>query len=508
MIDIIIADDDEIICEGMKNTIDWASIGVRVAGTANDGEEALELIQSRKPQIAILDINMPFIDGLTLASTVSERFPEIIVIILTAYREFQYAQKAIKYKVFDYLTKPCHNDDVRETVLRAAEQIRRRKAEPNQKINQYLMDLFVGEEIDPVILREQCGIFNTDDRFQVAALERYFVNTGEDNGEIKDAYRFFLAFFTECGNIHILLRRARILLLIEFTEEDVEEDAIILLHRALDLLHDQRKTTFALAVGDVYPGIENVKKSYSDARVNLEYRSSFPVGHIIISRDLTSDSMHYVEYFEKCEEEIRSSVAEGNPDRIVLAIEELFSKLSSENNFSRDVCISLAAEMLIKLYRDIDENTLEAFLRNNRKTLNRLNHENTIAGIRECVLDGTRDLCLYASEINKNDQMSIVSNALTYIDGHFRESDLSIKDVADGVHVSVSYLQVLLKKYKGSSFSIYLNQVRMEEAMRLLKNDKMKISEIAFLSGFNSSQYFSRKFKSFFGIEPREVKKR
>ena len=508
MIDIIIADDDEIICEGMKNTIDWESIGVRVAGTANDGEEALELIQNLKPQIAILDINMPFLDGLTLASTISEQFPELIVIILTAYKEFQYAQKAIKYKVFDYLTKPCHNDDVKETVLRAVDQIRLRKTEPNLKINQHLTDLIFGEEIDPVILREQCGIFNTDDRFQVAALELYCVSTGNESGEIENAYQILLSFYKEYRNIHLLLRRARILLLIEYTEEDSEEDIILLLRSGLNHLHSQEKNVFALAAGDIYPGIENVKKSYNDAKINMEYRSSFPAGHIIVSGDLNSDSMHYVDHFVKCEEEIRSSVAEGNPDRIIQAIEDLFDKLGNDGNFSRDVCISLATEMLIKLYRDIDENTLEAFLKNNRKILNRLNQENTIKGIRGCVLDGARELCRYASEINKNDQMAVVSKALAYIDEHFREADLSIKEVADDVHVSISYLQVLLKKYKDNSFSNYLNQVRMEEAMRLLKSENMKIFEVAFSSGFNSSQYFSRKFKSFYGIEPREVKKR
>ncbi len=507
MIDIIIADDDEIICEGMKNTINWASIGVRVAGTANDGEEALQLIRDLKPQIAILDINMPFIDGLTLASKVSEEFPDLLVIILTAYKEFQYAQRAIKYKVFDYLTKPCHNNDVKETVLRAAEQIRLRKTEPDQKTARILTELIFGEEIDPVILREQCGILNSDDQFQVAALETLHVNTGTDTKELENAFRLLQGLLAGQKNIHVLLRRTRILLIIEYTEETTESSVIDLLRQCLNVLRGSTETAFSLGVGDIYPGVENVRRSYGDAKVNLEYRSSFPEGHIITSGDLNPDSVQYVDSFLTCEEEIRSSAAEGNPDRIIAAIENLYTQLISHGKISQSVCISLSTEMLIKLYRDIDENTLEAFLKNNRNILYRLNHENTIEGIRKCVLEGARGLCRYASEINRNDQLAVVSRALAYIDEHFRESDLSIREVADSVHVSVSYLQVLLKKYKDNSFSNYLNQVRMEEAMRLLKADNMKIFEVAFASGFNSSQYFSRKFKNCYGIEPREVKK-
>ena len=97
--------------------------------------------------------------------------------------------------------------------------------------------------------------------------------------------------------------------------------------------------------------------------------------------------------------------------------------------------------------------------------------------------------------------------AMQYVRSHFAEPELNLQDVADAVHISASYLQALLKKYEHTNFSDYLNAVRMEAAMTLLKQGNSKIYEVAFCVGLNSSQYFSRKFKKYFGIEPRQVRK-
>lgn len=352
MYDVLIADDDEIICLGMKNTVNWKSVNSRVVATANDGDEALMLIRELHPHIAILDINMPFIDGLTLAEIISKEYPEIIVIMLTAYQEFQYAKKAIQCRVFDYLTKPCHNDDICKTIARAISQL-------------------------------------------------------------------------EKADVH------------------VEEG--------------------------------------------------------------TDISLDAVDYFQQCEERIRIAVSSGDAEAISSAVNALFTQLV-HTDAAQSLCISLSSEMLMKLYRGLGDEALEGFLQSKHSVLHRLNRANSQEVLRDCILSATEGLRENANLIAGGDQLAAVEQAKIFIKEHYSNSELTIGDVADSVHLSVSYLQVLLKKYLNTSFSNYLNQIRMEEAMRLLKSGNDKISSVAFDTGFNSSQYFSRKFKKHFGVEPREVK--
>ncbi len=124
---VMIADDEELLGKCLEKMIDWNALGAEVVGVAMDGEEALEMFRSKGPEIVILDINMPFISGLELAGIINKEKPETKVIMLTAYKEFEYAQQAIKYHVVDYLTKPFDKDEVIETVCRIIDELEEEK---------------------------------------------------------------------------------------------------------------------------------------------------------------------------------------------------------------------------------------------------------------------------------------------------------------------------------------------------------------------------------------------
>lgn len=124
MYKVLIADDEELIGMCLEKMIDWASMGAEIVGIATDGEEALEIFHRESPDIAILDINMPFITGIEVARIISEERPQTKVIMLTAYRDFEYAHKAIKYHVTDYFTKPFDNKVIEESLRKVIEEIR------------------------------------------------------------------------------------------------------------------------------------------------------------------------------------------------------------------------------------------------------------------------------------------------------------------------------------------------------------------------------------------------
>ena len=106
MIKVFLVEDEFVVREGIKNNIDWKSHGYEFCGEASDGEFALPMIQKVRPDIVITDIRMPFMDGLALSKLIKKEFPEMEIIILSGYEEFEYAKEGIKIGVAEYLTKP------------------------------------------------------------------------------------------------------------------------------------------------------------------------------------------------------------------------------------------------------------------------------------------------------------------------------------------------------------------------------------------------------------------
>ena len=124
-ISVLIVDDEYLIRSLIRNSVRWEAYGMEVVGEAGDGESALSFIRTFQPQIALVDINMPILNGLELAQKVREGNYKTHIIFLTGYRDFEYAKQAVTYQAFDYLLKPIDADELAETLIRLSGQIAR-----------------------------------------------------------------------------------------------------------------------------------------------------------------------------------------------------------------------------------------------------------------------------------------------------------------------------------------------------------------------------------------------
>ncbi len=116
MYKVAIIDDEPLIVEGLSRTIAWEKWNCQVAGTAGDGKEGMELIREKRPNIVITDICMPKMDGLKMIAGLKSEFPEMQLIILTGYREFEYARRAIELGVTRFLLKPSKMNELEEAI--------------------------------------------------------------------------------------------------------------------------------------------------------------------------------------------------------------------------------------------------------------------------------------------------------------------------------------------------------------------------------------------------------
>ena len=113
---VLLVDDEQIILDGLSRVIPWERMGCEVAGTASNGEEGLQLVRALKPDILMTDIRMPNMDGLSMVAALRSEFPRLQITVLTAFRDFEYAQTALHLGVCRYLLKPSKLDELYEAV--------------------------------------------------------------------------------------------------------------------------------------------------------------------------------------------------------------------------------------------------------------------------------------------------------------------------------------------------------------------------------------------------------
>lgn len=118
---IILADDEEEVLESIHRNLDWNKYGFEVAGTFFNGRDVLEFLETQEADIVITDIRMPFMDGIELSKHISERYPQMKIIIISGYGDFHYAKEAISCRVMDYILKPINARELGEVLQRVHE---------------------------------------------------------------------------------------------------------------------------------------------------------------------------------------------------------------------------------------------------------------------------------------------------------------------------------------------------------------------------------------------------
>jgi len=128
MYKVLIIDDEEIIREGLKTVIDWETLGCKVIGEATDGDEGLEMLSTMQPDIVITDIRMPGLNGLEMISKIKKHKHECKIIILSGFRDFEYAQQAVKLGAFRFLLKPTNTKEIILSIEEAIIELKKLKS--------------------------------------------------------------------------------------------------------------------------------------------------------------------------------------------------------------------------------------------------------------------------------------------------------------------------------------------------------------------------------------------
>lgn len=135
MYQVLLVDDEEIVCRGLTQFVKWQEQGFSVAGTANSAKEALALLERTPVDVVFLDIRMPEVSGLELLKILHRDYPEMKCVILSGHSDFSYAQEAIRFGAIDYLTKPVVLKDVEALLQRLFQEFENQRQERQIHIN-------------------------------------------------------------------------------------------------------------------------------------------------------------------------------------------------------------------------------------------------------------------------------------------------------------------------------------------------------------------------------------
>lgn len=528
---VMLVDDEEEIREGMAYRVDWEAFGFCVAVFAENGMEALELLESENPDVIFTDIRMPFMNGLEFLKKAIEIKPTIKIIIFSGFDDFEYAQKAISLNVEAYILKPI-------SAVKLAEILTELKKKMDAEIEERrsVETLKKNYESSLPILKEQFLISWVEGRIQEdAIIERGKQYQISIQGKLCTVAVFWINEATEeekyAGSsstpehlLLIALKKTAESILGKFHKihSFIYADQVVVI---AELIWESQITMFINEVNEVCksgkectgkivaagigrlcsePG--KVRNSYKEACDTLEYS-------ILLCKEGTYTT--YIEDIEPhhnmitapdyhMEQMLLVAIKQGDEKQIRQRINTLFKELESsilpfvQYQFYILKIFTSVLSLGVN-YGDIYTNELQ--------NINDILKMHSLAEIQEWITG----LCLKVSGCIQQEQMKsinqIVNKAKQYVQEHYGDADLSADTICQELHVSATYFSTIFKKEEGVSFVSYLTSVRLSHAVKLLETTPDKTYIIAAKVGYAEPNYFSYVFKKKYGVAPSRYRK-
>ncbi len=498
-ISILLVDDEILALEYMKNAMDWEKHGYQVSGCATSAKKALDLCGKNMPQIVISDIQMPGMDGLELARRLKEKNPDVAVILLTAYKDFEYAQKGIQYGVSNYLVK---HELCEETLFAELDRIRER-LEREQKREKIYQKYFMNQLI-----------------YDHGAAEEY-EETGIGN-------RLFL----------MLIHKRNPAVCGEMQKEEWNAQEKEALGRAAERPLENK--IFYAADIQITPNnwlvLYQIENTPSTSTVNrlIEQKSAETVRelselpqcclNVVYSREIAKEEISAT--FRQMSQQIRHalfwSVNKAFPIQKMPCEEkknwsETIKELRKKMYDPEESPHRFAAELMGQIIRDNQADGWKSLISCLQDLIGELEEREGVRAWREekkrytaqeiiqyyeiCLESLHRQVC--AGEENRYSRT--VSEMVRYIRKNYKE-EITLELLGEKFQMNGVYLGQMFKKEVGVTFLKYLTNLRMKEAKRLLGEKNSTVAETARLVGYQTSQYFSQIFAKNVGMKPQEYK--
>ncbi|MBQ8547074.1 MAG: response regulator [Lachnospiraceae bacterium] len=531
MIKVFLVEDEFVVREGIKKTIDWEAHGYEFCGEAGDGELAYPLIQKLKPDIVITDIKMPFMDGLALSKLIKKEMPWIEIMILSGFEEFEYAKEGIKLGIAQYLTKPINGTDLLREIDAVAEKIRE-KARERAIREKYIKemkegyakerkdlfhDLVTGSKSMAELL-EHAGKLEIDLSaiwYNILLFKMQPVKQGHDEysnrlieiekqiAELAES-RELLLFQRELEGVAFLFRAD--------SEEELKEKQKDLINELEHLLADDKEIRYFGGVGVAVNRMSELPLCFEKASHVFAHRY-FVKESVVLQPEEAEDSLAVPrEDFSLSEvnpkhmdrSKIRDFLKMGQKEEVIYFVEEFFKAMGS-GALSSTI---FRQYVIMDVYFCVTEFLEELQIPRDKIDVPDVSAES---------MQSEKSMVAYVVEIMKsalelrenaasNRYRNVLDEVIGYIEKHYAEEELSLNVLASHVNFSPNHLSMIFSQQTGKSFIKYLTEYRMQKAKELLRCTGKRSSEISVEVGYKDAHYFSYLFKKTQGMTPTQYR--
>lgn len=534
-IKIFLVEDEIVIRNGIRNGIEWEKEGYEFAGEASDGELAYPMILEAKPDILITDIRMPFMDGLELCRLVREELPDIKILILSGYDEFDYAKEAIRLGVTEYLLKPITSAKLLEVLEKIGAQVRHENAE-RELLRKYTEDMKENAELEKMMFFVKLvsgemsigDIIDTGKRFDMNLSARaYSVVLFKIVYQMKERKRLPHAaavysdveeMIAKLPNIQSFQRGVDgwAFLLTADSKEQMAERIGRLKQRLKSLMDEYEDAEYFGGIGKCVTRLGEIRESFIEADRAFAGRFTHEMNQIISVKELR-------ELHEEEELNLRGFSEIGHSRQL---IEKFLNNGTDEEieSFSRAYLEEIPEDnlrstimrqyIMMDIYivvmsfcekLEVSEELLHAEMENAKTAMKTAYSEEEILRYITMLLKKAVEFRDTASGRRYSD---IIQAAKEEIAATYMSEDISLNVVAASIGMSPSYFSSIFSREVGKTFVEYLTETRMEKAKELLMCSPMKTSEIGYEVGYKDSHYFSYIFKKTQGCSPKEYRAR
>ncbi len=502
---IVIVEDEVRIREGIAKMIESQTEHV-VQGEAVNGEEGLEMILRFKPDLVITDVRMPKMDGLEMVKNLYERKIPLHAVILSGYSEFEYAQKAIRYGVDEYLLKPLDIDDIK-MMLRKVEKKIQREQMTNGTPELHLKNLITDEDKDIekncCILKDICG-FPSEGVYELFA---GYIGSAEPSyrdkmehavEELKEKYREFKIHYIYLENMQ------KSYLLGCGTEGEERFAALEKSFYNRLILSFRDKPEKAVWARKRFTRPEQIRDAAKELDRLLTYALVLePDGWLKASQAEQYCPQPFLDP-APINIQIRNAICREDMPKLKKGAEDFLTYMG-KGHFE----IGEIRKAFIKNYYLISDTIQEIdhtrYQHLRSKNLLR-NIENAVTWheLKNAYLDVIQAIA--GAQMKREDISNyVIKRAINYIREHYQEG-LTQEEVAAVLDITPEYLSTLFNREMEINFSMFLKQFRISHAKRMLKGTDKKVYEIAYEVGYSDSKYFQRVFKEVVGVSPGEYR--
>ena len=520
---VILVDDEEEVREAIRKRINWEEIGFTVVGTAENGEEALELAENCEPDVVMTDIQMPFMDGITLLKKLKEKIPDLRSVIFSGYDDFEYAKEAIRLESEEYILKPVDADELRSIFERIKkrldEQIEQRRnveqlskyyeeSRPMMK-EQLIIGLLEGRELQFDLERYQKD-FDLQIESAFYCVGAFRITPIAENKENLDKNLMAVSLkqiVSErlkdvlVAEAFVYLDTVCVLARLKSTEQHnlfIEE-----MDKICKIAHKTLGANVSAGIGRTYGNAESIHTSFLEAKDAFHYRIFVDENQALCISDVEPSAPVEDYISEKQIRHIMRQVKIGTKESLEKEIRDFIEKLKRSNINLNQLQVFYAEFMveLMRLSRGHDISIAQL-------GLGGVNTNEELAGFASMddfadrLIELTQILWEKISSGRLDTTKKLAEDAKQYIADHYSESKLSVDEICSHLGVGTSYFSSVFKKETGVSFVTYLTNIRMNEAQRLLDTTDEKSYIIAGMVGYEEPNYFSYVFKKHFGVSP------